>query len=87
MNEYDIDATIELGLQMEVPDLVPQYIKEFYTANIAVERHANPTRGAPYKHFYFARDVCRHESILVTITFFISAPKSCQYTRARQFLL
>uniref|UniRef100_A0A8R1I4C3 Uncharacterized protein n=1 Tax=Caenorhabditis japonica TaxID=281687 RepID=A0A8R1I4C3_CAEJA len=56
MYEYDIDATIEVGRQMVVPDLVPQYIKDIVVANIATERSINPSRGASYKEFYFAKD-------------------------------
>lgn len=56
-HEYDVDAAILVAQQMHYPDLMPQFCKDIYVANIAAERDANPTRREPYKEFYFEKQL------------------------------
>lgn len=51
--EYDVDTTITVARQMVSPDLMPQPIKDFMIANIAMERQYNPSKKTLLKEFYF----------------------------------
>lgn len=51
--------------------MVPQFVKDYFKANIAFERQARPTRGKKYKEFYFARKVRKQDSLVLKLSFHI----------------
>ncbi|KAF1752963.1 hypothetical protein GCK72_019518 [Caenorhabditis remanei] len=70
--EYDVDTTINVTQQMHSPDMMPQLVKDFVVANIAIERHERLRKNHQLKELYFKKQLKQSVDTKTIIDFYYS---------------